>query len=585
MPSAAPTATPGVCATATPLPSGGVPVEWSTYGGSQERTFFNARETRITRATVGSLRPKWRYQTAAVVTASPSVAYVDVPGEGRIKVVIAASWDGNVYALRAANGTRLWSFPMKPHPGGSFPYASSAAVAMVDGEQRVYVGGGMTMYCLAAATGELRWAFDAGTGCTTCDRRTERNEIEASPAVVDGMVIFGMDVNDSRPGKGGAYAVDAAAGTLVWYFDLETQATCRPDPGDAVRRFDGFHTAAELGLAEDFFATREGCDFDRSWTECGNIWSSFAVDPQRRALYVASSNCETDDDPATFPPPPPMPPFDEAIFALDYDGVPLWRWRPREVDNDDLAFGGVPNLFTTVIDGAEREVVGVGNKDGTYYLLDRDGENELTGVVEPYWQTKVVPGGAIGGIIASAAVGEGKVQFSTAIGLSLSNPQRPAAWGLRAGDGDVIWSNAEADPSYAPTSAIPGVAFMGSLLGRFVAYDSDSGEALYRSPALGGPVASAAAVVDGELFIGVGVGQRGNPQDIAHLQSLIPSPIMAFCLADACDCPAQLCDDGDPCTFDYHDEEGACATEPAPDGIRCTVGEEQGACQTGVCAL
>jgi len=41
-----------------------------------------------------------------------------------------------------------------------------------------------------------------------------------------------------------------------------------------------------------------------------------------------------------------MPPYDEAIFALDYDGVPVWRWRPREVDNDDLAFGAAPNLFT-----------------------------------------------------------------------------------------------------------------------------------------------------------------------------------------------------------------------------------------------
>jgi len=583
---AAPTPTPGVCATATASPEGVAPLEWTTYGGSQERTFFNEHEKRISRATVGSLRPKWRYQTAAVVTSSPSVAYVDVPGEGRIKVVYATSWDGRVYALRAANGTRLWSYQMKPHPGASFPYSSSPAVVTVGDEALVYVGGGMTMYCLAAATGDLRWEFDAGTGCTDCDQRTERNEIESSPAVVDGLVVFGMDVNDSRPGKGGTYGVDAVSGTLVWYFDLETGATCRPDSGDEVRRFDGFHSAAELGLSEDFFATREGCDFDRSWTECGNVWSSFAVDAERRALYIASSNCDTDDNPETFPPPPPMPPYDEAIFALDFDGVPLWRWRPREVDDEDLSFGGVPNLFRTVIAGVEREVVGIGGKDGTYYVLDRDGINELTGEIEPYWQTKVVPGGAIGGIIASAAVGDGRVQFSTAIGLELANPQKPAAWGLRAEDGEVVWSNAAADPSYASTTAIPGVAFMGSLFaGRMIAYDSDTGEVLYRSPSLGGPIASAGAIVDGEIFIGAGVGQRGNPQGPAHLQSLIPSPITAFCLPDACDCPPTLCDDDDPCTYDYRNDEGACATEPAPDGIRCMIGEEEGVCAVGVCAL
>ncbi len=74
-------------------------------------------------------------------------------------------------------------------------------------------------------------------------------------------------------------------------------------------------------------------------------------------------------------------------------------------------------------------MVGVGVKDGTYYLLDRDGVNESTGVVEPYWQTKVVPGGAIGGIIASAAVGEGKVLFSTAIGTisPTRSARRPGA--------------------------------------------------------------------------------------------------------------------------------------------------------------
>ena len=53
---------------------------------------------------------------------------------------------------------------------------------------------------------------------------------------------------------------------------------------------------------------------------------------------------------------------------------------------------------------AVRDVVGIGGKDGTYYLLDRDGMNPLTGRIEPYWQTNVVPGGSQGGIIASAAV-------------------------------------------------------------------------------------------------------------------------------------------------------------------------------------
>ncbi len=95
-------------------------------------------------------------------------------------------------------------------------------------------------------------------------------------------------------------------------------------------------------------------------------------------------------------------------------------------------------------------------------MLDRDGVNELTGKIEPYRQTRVVPGGSIGGIIASAAGGGGKVLFSTVIGWELERPQLPAARGLRATDGGVLWSNQETEPSYAPTTAIPGVTFMRS---------------------------------------------------------------------------------------------------------------------------
>lgn len=556
---------------------------WPMYGGGLERSFYNARESRITRQNVGAMRLKWRYRTGAVVTASPSVAWVNVPGEGRIKVVYVPSWDGYLYALRASNGSRLWSFRMKPHPGAHYPQASSPTVARVAGEERVYVGGGMSVYCLTAATGELRWVFDAGTGCTTCGPREERNQVESSPAVVENLVVFGMDVNDRPPGKGGVFAVDAIDGHLVWYFDVDTGRTCKPFPSDRVRRFDGYHTARELGLPEDFFATRPGCNFERRWTGCGNVWSSFAVDTKRRLLFTASSNCDTDEDPTTYEPPPPMPPFEEAIFALSFDGEPVWRWRPREVDNADLAFGAVPNLFTIEFGGSRREVVGVGNKDGTYYVLDRDGINELTGRVEPYWSQRVVPGGAIGGIIGSAAVGGGNIFLSTAIGESFNRPQRPAASSLNANDGAIRWGDRSAMPSYAAVTATPEVTFAGSLFSGVYARDADTGEVLRNFPPFA-PVASATTVLDGEIFFGAGIGDRGgDPAGDAYRSSLTPSDVSAFCLPDSPDCPEALCDDGDACTYDFY-RDGGCASEVAPDGLLCpdpSVGP--GRCFAGRC--
>jgi len=590
-------------------------LEWLTYGGSLRNTFFNPHEHDINPATVGRLVPKWRYLTGAIITASAAVAEIDLPGEGKTRVVFMPSWDRNLYALRASNGSRVWSAEMKPQPGASYPYASSATVAWLGGHPLVYVGGGMTMYCFDAVDGTLIWEFDAGTGCEICGRpftddpaQRERNEIEATPTVFNGLVFFAMDTNDSR-GKGGMYAVRADDGRLVWYFDVGTGGTCHPRAEDNVRRFDGYHTAEQLGLpdGEAFFSTRPGCDFDRSPTQCGNVWSSVTIDARRGLLYTASANCDTDQDPGTPQPPPPMPPYDEALVALTLDGEPAWVWRPREVDpgSDDFDFGGVPNLFEAEIGGVMRELVGVGDKSGRYYVLDRDGVNAINGVrwddppevrneMLPYWTTRVVEGGPFGGIIVSAAVAEGKVFFGTAPGRDIFQPQSPSAWALNLSDGEVAWSNPESRPNFAPAMVVPGVVFMGTTFlgpahGSIEAYATADGSHLARLDAKGlpGGAGSAPTVVGGMVFVGGGIGQfGGSPTGSDYISGSADTPISAFCIDGAPDCvqTAASCDDGKVCTYDYL-RDGKCATEAAPDTLSCAVGAAPGQCHAGQCEL
>jgi outer membrane protein assembly factor BamB len=418
---------------------------------------------------------------------------------------------------------------------------------------------------LDARTGAENWRFAAGTGCVDasgarpgdCGFGGERNEILASATVARGRVFFGMDVNESVTGKGGVYALDVRDGTLDWYFDVTTGATCRPRAADEVRRFDGYHSADELGLPGDFFATRSGCDFPRQPNGCGNVWSSPALDLQREAIYLASSNCETSTDPASPRPRPPMPAFDEAVFSLDLDGTPRWRWRPRDVDNADLAFGAVPNLFSIDVEGAPRDVVGVGNKDGTYYVLDRDGVNVRDGVRWddadpsglPYWTRKVVPGGSQGGVLATAAVDESarRVVFSTAPGASVLDPQRPTVHALDLDTGAVVWQNAETsglagDASFAPTSAVSSLVFVGSAVAPHLRiYDAASGDLVWNEvigdPTTLGGVASGAVVVDGTLLVGTGVGVRSpNPSSPSDIASRSPSSLVALCVPAAPDC-------------------------------------------------
>lgn len=559
--------------------------EWRNLGRTLERSYFNPDETTITKATAPNLVTKWRFLTGAIVTAQPIVANVDLPGEGRTKLVFVPSWDGHLYALRFSDGSLAWSFAFKPQPGASYPQASSATVEDVDGERRVFVGGGQTMYSLDAATGRKIWEFDAGTGCTTCQSTEERNEVESSPAVHGGLVYFGMDVNDTG-GKGGFYAVDASTGAMRFFFDLASGQSCRPFPDDDVRRFDGYHSAAALGLPPDFFATRPGCDFPRTPNTCGNVWSSASIDAKRGLLYTASSNCDTDLDPDTDLPTPIMPPYDEAVFALRLEtGEPAWVWRPREVDPADLSFGAVPNLFTAEIGGATREVVGIGNKDGHYYLLDRDGTNEITGKVEPYWAKRIVPGGAIGGILASSAVGDGRIWVSTAIGTDITDPQQPACSALDPDTGEFAWRVDDAEPSYSAASAVPGVLFVGSLSGSVYVRDADTGAKIKSLPA-GSTLGSAASTVAGTVLFGAGTGERGgNPLRIEYTVSLLPSTVNAYCVAGTQDCPAaETCDDGDACTIDTPVGDG-CERAPAADGTECSVGALSGTCLSGRCNL
>jgi len=561
--------------------------EWLTLGGSVRRTYFNPRERQLNAETAPRLINKWRYLTSGMISAQAVVTWVDLPGEGRTQIVIFSSWDRYLYALRTDNGSLVWRYLRKPQPGTFYPWAGTPTIAWIDGQQRVFAPGGETMYCLDAATGAELWQFDAGTGCTTCTTREERNQIESTPAVANGLVFFSMDVNDNDPGKGGVYAVDARDGRLVWFFDLFSGGVCRPHPTDEIRRYDGYHDAEALGLPADFFATRAGCDHPRIGYGCGNVWSSPALDLRRGLLFTASSNCDTDDDPNTPEVAPPMPPHDEALFALHLDGSPAWIWRPREEDNDDLAFGAVPNLFEAEIGGATREVVGIGNKDGTYYVLDRDGVNQITGRIEPYWATNVVPGGPIGGVIASASVGEGAVVFSTGFGFSISRPQKPSVHALNADDGSIRWQDSAVDTSYAPCMGVPGLALCGGTprpnINIFDRVEGPLLRSVQAAPVPSG-VAAGATVVGGQLFVGAGTGAFNEGSD-AEREAMRDTPLSAFCIEGTPGCAPNTCTDGNACTYDYRDRTGTCVSEPGAEGLDCRSGAVSGACRAGVCVI
>jgi polyvinyl alcohol dehydrogenase (cytochrome) len=534
--------------------------DWPTYAGSDARLFFSSRETSITTANVGKLKVKWKYKVGAALTASPIVVNLDLPG-GTQPIVFVQSWDLGMNAIRLSDGSRLWRFVATDQPGANFPAAGSAEFDMIDGNPRLFFGSGEALYCLDATTGKEIWRFYAGTGCQgadggpgLCSFTGERNEIESSPALVDGNIVFGMDVNDEDLGKGGLYAVDARTGKLSWFFDLDSGKTCRPNSGDDVDHFDGYHTAAELGLPANFFSTRSGCNFSRTPDGCENVWASAAVDNARKLMFFTTGNCDVDNDPSTPEPPPPGPLDEDAFLALNFDGTEAWAWRPRltcpdgtfSCINADLDFGASPNLFSITLPGHKDpvDVVGCGDKSGTYYVIDRTGVNSESGVKWndkdatklPYWTRNVVAGGPAGGIIGTAAVDQDahRIFFSTAPGDNPLQPQLPTQHALNADDGSIVWQNtneANTQASYAPTFATPSLIFAGSMFGTMRVFDAKTGTRLLSIGAAGPPIASGIVVFDGIVLEGQGIGQRDqDPTDPANIEWQNPSQLTAYCV-------------------------------------------------------
>jgi len=135
------------------------------------------------------------FQPKNQTVADPWDVYLSSPVVANDSVYFG-SGDQNVYALNAANGDLRWKFAT-----GDVVHASPALANGI-----VYVGSWDSyFYAIDAATGQLKWKFHGG------EDPLVHNQVgfQSSPSVVDGVVYTGC--RDSN-----VYALDAATGQLKW---------------------------------------------------------------------------------------------------------------------------------------------------------------------------------------------------------------------------------------------------------------------------------------------------------------------------------------------------------------------------------
>jgi alcohol dehydrogenase (cytochrome c) len=322
--------------------------------------------TQINRGNVKSLKIAWHSQVFIPTKGKPSftgsLAEAEPVEYGGTMYLPDAK--GNVYAMDATTGERLWYYKYKTPKGFSSLLQTSRGVAIGDGkvfmaQTDAHVVG------LDQSTGRPKWETTVGnwkTGVT----------FTSAPTYVDNLVIVGESGGDSG-GDCQLVALNATTGKVVWRFSVIPR---------------GNQFGAKTWAPGDYPGG-------------GAMWSPPAVDTSLGLVYVAVGN------------PVPyngadrgvgMDLFSEATIAVHMKtGKLAWYYQETHHDNWDYdpAANGV-ELFNLKIKGQMRQAIAQAGKTGWVYILDRRNGKPIIGIPEKKvpqeaaqhtWPTQPIPKG------------------------------------------------------------------------------------------------------------------------------------------------------------------------------------------------
>lgn len=167
--------------------------DWPTYRGDNNRSASSP--VRL----AGPIRPKWRFKSSGAVPTAPVAAG---------NLIFTADHDGRVRAIAADSGQLKWEH-LTPAPIKYPPtiWDGRAFVGSADGH----------VYALEAATGRLLWRFRAAPverHIMVYGRLSSTWPVNSGVLVKDGIAYFAAGIIDHDGTY--VYAVDAAAGKLIW---------------------------------------------------------------------------------------------------------------------------------------------------------------------------------------------------------------------------------------------------------------------------------------------------------------------------------------------------------------------------------
>ena len=471
------------------------PGNWLMYSGQYDGQRFS-RLDRISRDNVERLELAWVRQLPTLGQVQTSPLVVD-------GVMYLTTPDNEVYALDAATGHVFWTYR----------HDQSDTLTLCCGKQSrgvAMLGGRLYMTTLDARL----IALDAATGAELWDRRIADNlagySMTAAPLVVRDMVVTGTGGGEYGI-RGWVDAYDAETGERRW------RAYTIPGPGEP-----GHDTWA-----------------GDSWRTGGaSTWMTGSYDPALNLIYWGVGNPGPDWNGATRA---GDNLYSDSVIAIDADtGEIRWHFQFTPHDVHDWDACQIPVLVDTVFRGRERKLMLWANRNGFFYVLDRENGRFLLAreYAAQTWALGIDDSGRPIRAPDMEPTPEGRLVFPEVNGASnWWSPSFSPATGLfytMAYDGGATFYSAEADyepgklfvgggyardePVDTYVSAVRAIdphtgrrvwehrvqpksmsgvmatagqlVFAGTVAGNFIALDAETGEHLWRK-ALGGEIIAA----------------------------------------------------------------------------------------------
>jgi quinoprotein glucose dehydrogenase len=365
-------------------PAGSSDDEWTSWGRDPGGQRYSPLSS-IDRTNVRSLKVAWTFHTGDAYQPQHSkpTAFEATPLYVDGTLFLSTPL-GHVFALDPVTGKARWSYDAKaPRDMGYGDFVSrgvSTWKPAKDARRIVLATIDARLMELDAATGKLVESFGdhgvvdlrRGLRIPVDDDGFADYEETSPPAIVGDTIVVGSGIADnnqvSQP-SGEVRGFDAATGKLKWTF--------HPIPQDPKS------PAAASWKPEQAHKTG-----------AGNAWSVIAADPERDLVFVPTGSPSPDyyggerlgDDRDA-----------NSLVALrGSTGERVWAFQVVHHDIWDYDVASPPVLFDVRRDGKSIPAVGVGNKDGNFFVLDRTTGAPIFGVEE-----RPVPASDVAGEMAA----------------------------------------------------------------------------------------------------------------------------------------------------------------------------------------